>query len=223
MIPFTADEFFAVFEAYNRAAWPAQIVLVLTALAVVLLAAGSWSRRDTVIAGLLGLLWIWMGAIYHLAFFTAINPAAYLFGALFVLQGLLFFVEARRGRIAFHATRDAYGWTGAAIAGYALVLYPALGMLAGHGYPAMPTFGAPCPTTIFTFAVLLWADRNVPARLLVIPVLWSLIGVAAALSLGVPEDLGLIVAAVAATTPILVRKRRARPAPAQTPQVTLVR
>jgi hypothetical protein len=90
---------------------------------------------------------------------------------------------------------------------YALVAYPLLGVLLGHHYPATPTFGAPCPTTIFTFGVLLWCQRRVPAWLLIIPGLWALIGLSAAISLGVPEDVGLFVAGAVAI-PMLVRRGR---------------
>ena len=34
--------------------------------------------------------WLWAGLVYHAWFFTAINPAAWLFAALFVAQGVLF-------------------------------------------------------------------------------------------------------------------------------------
>lgn len=48
---------------------------------------------------------------------------------------------------------------------------PSLGVAIGHTYPAQPTFGLPCPTTIFTFGLLLWVRPPVPWSLLVIPVL----------------------------------------------------
>jgi hypothetical protein len=53
---------------------------------------------------------------------------------------------------------------------------------------------APCPTTIFTIGILLLARGNWVLWLSIIPVLWSLVGLAAAVQLGIPEDLGLPVA-----------------------------
>jgi hypothetical protein len=76
------------------------------------------------------------------------------------------------------------------------VAYPLLGYAAGHRYPATPTFGLPCPTTIFTLGLLLWADRPMPRWLLAVPIAWSALGASAALQLGVPEDLGLVAAGV---------------------------
>ena len=86
--------------------------------------------------------------------------------------------------------------------------HPRIGALLGHGYPQSPSFGvAPCPTTIFTFGLLLWTDRPVPRPLLVIPLLWSLLGVSAAVSLGIKEDLGLVVAALLGTALLIWRDR----------------
>ena len=75
--------------------------------------------------------------------------------------------------------------------GFALVVYPAIGYGLGHRYPAMPTFGVPCPTTIFTLGLLLFADRP-PWLVYVVPLLWSAVGSLAALRLGVYEDLALL-------------------------------
>jgi hypothetical protein len=48
-----------------------------------------------------------------------------------------------------------------------MVVYPLLGIRFGHSYPRAPLFGvAPCPTTIFTFGLLLWATRSVPGLFL---------------------------------------------------------
>src|SRR5207248_10939428 len=64
----------------------------------------------------------------------------------------------------------------------------------GHDYPHTPTFGLPCPTTIFTLALMMWLERPFPRVLLVIPLTWAAIGGSAAFFLGVPQDLGLLAA-----------------------------
>jgi hypothetical protein len=89
-----------------------------------------------------------------------------------------------------------------------MAIYPVLGSLFGHTYPRAPMFGvAPCPATIFTFGMLLWATKPVPAYLLAIPLLWALIGLNAAISLRVPQDYGLAVAGVFGTVLVLVQNR----------------
>ena len=54
----------------------------------------AWSHRA--ISAILGLFWLFAGAVYHLTFFREINPLAVVFGAAFVVQGLLLLGRARR-------------------------------------------------------------------------------------------------------------------------------
>ena len=210
MAPFTVDQFFGVFAAYNTAVWPLQWVLVALAAAAIVLTFVRVSIRDHLVTGILAALWLWMGLLYHLTFFTVINPAAAVFGVAFALEAaLLVWAGLGPRKLRFQPRRDAYGTAGAVLLVYALIVYPLLGYVLGHHYPAIPTFGAPCPTVIFTFGLLLWTAGRVPWWLLVIPGLWALIGLAAALSLGVPQDLGLVAAGAIAIPMLVVRARRA--------------
>ena len=85
-------------------------------------------------------------------------------------------------------------WLGLAFAAYAAILYPLIGMMTGHRYPAMPMFGVtPCPVTIFTFGMLLATVPPISLWLLAIPFVWSLIGGSAAILLHVPQDWFLLV------------------------------
>ena len=90
MIPFSVDQFLNVFARYNVTVWPTQIVLYAIALCAISLALQRGRSFSRSIACLLSVLWLWSGIVYHLIFFSRINPAAYLFGALFILQAFLF-------------------------------------------------------------------------------------------------------------------------------------
>src|SRR5689334_2503220 len=90
-LPFTADAFFGVFARYNEAVWPIVVILWLAAtiglIAIVRRPGAATSRWMAI---LLAVLWAWGGVVYHAAFFAAVNPAAWLFSLLFVVQaGLL--------------------------------------------------------------------------------------------------------------------------------------
>ncbi len=208
-LPFTIDQFLGVFEQYNSSIWPAQILLLLLALVALFFAYRPRRNSTRSVFAILGFLWLWMGIAYHIMFFAAINPAAYGFGAFFILQGALFMFAAWAGSSpTFQFRPDVHGFAGALLILYALVVYPLLGYLQGRVYVQSPTFGAPCPTTIFTFALLLWAAGKVPAYLLIVPFLWSLLGPSAALSLGITEDLGLFIAGIGGTALILTRNRK---------------
>jgi hypothetical protein len=209
-MPFTAAQFFDVFRQYNEDVWPIQLVLLAAGLVAALMAFRTSTRAGRVLSGILAILWLWMGVVYHISFFRVINPAAALFGVLFIVQGGLFaWFGAWKAQLTFGVRRDLRGVGGALLIVYALALYPMVAFMLGHRYPAAPTFGLPCPTTIFTFGLLLWARAPVPRSLVVIPALWAVVGTVAALQLGASEDFGLLVAGVIATPLILLRGRRA--------------
>jgi hypothetical protein len=76
-IPFTTEQFMDVFRAYNQTVYPAQVVLFIIALLIASLAIVPKGQSDRIISYGLAFLWIWMGLVYHLLFFSRINPAAY--------------------------------------------------------------------------------------------------------------------------------------------------
>lgn len=210
-LPFTTEQFYAVFRDYNTALWPAPIVLTVLGLVAVGLVFVPRRSSGAGIAAILAFLWAWMGLAYHLAFFSAINPLAYAFAGLSLLGAAAFLWQGvLRRRLTFAWVGGARGTVGSALLLFALAIYPLWSWFAGHRYPAMPTFGLPCPTTIFTLGLLAFAVPPFPRTPFVVPLLWCLIGVQAALFLGVPQDLGLLVAAGAGMGLLA----RARPATA---------
>jgi hypothetical protein len=213
VLPFSAEQFFDVFESYNLAIWPVQLVAYGLGLLAVVLAAGRRPAFGRAVTAVLAAFWLWNGVAYHLLSFSQINGLAVVFGVLFAVQAVLFlWLGVARPTLTFRPRADIRGILGAVFVGYAMVLYPLLGMAQGHIFPRAPVFGvAPCPTTIFTLGLLLWADGRVPRLLLPIPFAWALIATSAALTLGVREDLGLTVAGVLGTA-LLVFTQRARPA-----------
>ena len=196
-LPFSASEFLEVFRRYNEATWPAAVVLPLLGLASAwLLQAERRSARRAALV-ILGSLWAWTAIVYHLAFFAPINAAARWFAILALVQAAMFFYASVRGLPTPPRRVDADRIVGGAIIAFALVLYPALGYLAGHRYPEMPTFGLPCPTTIFTIGVLATLHEELSWKYAIIPLVWAVVGTSAALQLGMVEDLSLPLAAVA--------------------------
>ena len=191
-MPFTTEQFLDVFEAYNLALANIQWVFWVPTVAAIALVAWplAWSRRA--ISLILGAMWLWTGIVYHLYFFSAINPAAFLFGTVFIVQGLIFLLWSGKPRFTMKFTPQSV--FGAILLLYVLVIYPVLGEYLGHAYPRRPTFGTPCPTTIFTFGLLMFLDRKPPLYVYAIPFLWSLLGATAAYLFGIYEDLGLLAA-----------------------------
>lgn len=195
-LPFTTEQFFGVFRAYNEAVWPAQVLLLACALAALAIVAIGHAGSGRAVSGILAALWAWLALAYHLAFFASINPLAYAFAAISAVGALvLVWQGVVRRRLHFRFSGGARVAVGVALVVFALMGYPAWSIVAGHGYPAMPTFGLPCPTTLFTIGLLAFAVPPYPRSVLVVPVLWCLVGAQAAFLLGVQQDLGLLVAA----------------------------
>ena len=196
-MPFTTDQFFAVMREYNTSVWPGQLILyaigLLTASLVI------WKpRHSSFVLGAIALLWGWMAIAYHLMFFTDINPMAYAFAVMFLAEAILiawYAFGTRRLRFSPEAGRAARG-LGLLLIAYALVIYPALARVLSQRYPAIPTFGLPCPTTIFTLGILVQCARPLPTAVLVVPGAWALIATSAAVSFGVGEDYALLPAFV---------------------------
>jgi hypothetical protein len=204
-LPFTAEDFFAVFGRYNSAIWPLQVVFVLVA---VLAAVVVWLRPRKTSGPVfiaLGALWLWEAVVYHGIFFRPINPAALAFAVLFLVQAVLLIAIALGRRTLIEPRRDIFGGAGAALIIYALVLYPIVGYSVGHRYPFNPTFGLPCPTTLYTMGVLLWT-RPLRVAPLIVPVVWCAIGFSAALRLGVIEDAALLVAGAGSIALVLWKR-----------------
>jgi hypothetical protein len=195
-LPFTRQEFFQVFSEYNQALWPAQLLAAGIGIAAVTLLFSRNHYADRVIAALVALLLFVNGIAYHWLFFSRINNAAVLFGAIFLLGGAAFVIEGTiRNRIRFTVRPGYRSCVAALLILYALVIYPALGLLL-HPYPESPLFGvAPCPTTIFTLGLLILATHPRPLVLIAMPLIWAAIGSTAAILLAVPQDWGLLVAA----------------------------
>lgn len=196
-IPFTVEQFFAVFRAYNLAVWPAQVGLLALAVVAVVLVVVSQRWSGAGVSGILAFLWAWMALTYHLAYFSPINPLAYAFAAVSLVgAGVFLWHGVVRRQLQFKPNTGARAITGLCLIAFALVGYPLWSYYAGHRYPALPTFGLPCPTTIFTIGMLVFLVRPYPRSPFVIPILWSLVGSQAAFVFNVPQDLGLVVAGV---------------------------
>ena len=209
-LPFTRDQFIGVFQAYHDAIGGAPLLLIATALGILALAYSEWRWRHRVIGAMLAALWLWSGAIYHWGFFTAINPAARIFGAAFVVQAVIVLVVgSMHGRWRFDPRSSETASLGWLLIVYALIVYPALGWIGGHGYPRGPSFGAPCPITIFFLGMVLWSNR-IPVAVVVAPVVWALVGTSAAAELHIYEDYALTASAVIVFGVILLRRFRAR-------------
>lgn len=206
-IPFTTEQFFEVIEKYNLAVFPAQLVLLLLGILSVILLHSKKESGNKLIGSFLGVLWIWTGVAYHLVFFTEINKAAYFFGGFFVLQGLFFFIETFRKKLEFAFNGRFTDYVAYFFLVFGIVIYPVLLYLLENSLHTTITLGLPCPSTIFTFGLLILTSSKLSKYLLIIPTVWTIIGTGAAINFGVYPDYLMPITALIALIYLIPRKK----------------
>ena len=208
-VPFTQQQFLDVFGAYNSTAWPVVIALWLVTFAFgVRLVRGQ--ARSVTLSAFAAIHWAWSGLVYHALFFTDINPVAWLFAGVFLLEAFAFvWFGMVRGTLVFEWGRTAHHAVAGVLFAYSLA-YPFLVLASGHDAPRAPLFAVPCPTTLFTAALLLTAVRPAPVLVFVIPLMWATLAGTAAITLGVMADLMLLVAAICLVVYVALLFHRSR-------------
>ncbi|MFD1096258.1 DUF6064 family protein [Salegentibacter chungangensis] len=206
--PFTIDDFFKVFGDYNSSVFPVQFTFILFGIIAVILLHKKKQISSYFITGLLGALWLWMGIVYHIYFFSSINKAAYAFGGLFIIQGLLFIIYAFQKKLNFSIENTSSGIIGYIFILFGLIIYPLIGYSLGGSIEKTISLGLPCPTTIFTFGLFMLTTNKFPKHLLIIPTIWAIIGTSAAINFEVYQDYFMLIAAVTANIYLIQRKSR---------------
>jgi len=196
--PFTQDQFFGVFEHYNQTIFPGQLIILLLGLAALVFLHSRIPLKNKILGVILSLLWIWTGLVYHIAFFSGINSIAKVFGGIFILQGLVILSEMYRTRLEFVFNPDIKSYLGYFFILFGLLIYPAISFFMEGSFIRTISLGLPCPTTIFTLGFFMFTGASFKRYLLIIPTLWAIVGISAAMHFGVYQDLMILVAALAA-------------------------
>jgi hypothetical protein len=205
-LPFTPEQFFSTFADYNRHFWVVAVLLWCATIAALVVVWREPERWSAMLSFFVGGMWLWNAAAYHAWLFTRINPAAWLFSALFAIQAVLFTRAHLRRQLVFLSSTGAIPALGVGLIAYSLA-YPFLTMALGHRYPATPTFGLPCPTAILTIGLLLTVRGGAPLSLSLIPIAWAFIGGSAAVLLSVRTDYVLLAAGVLLAAALVRRAR----------------
>lgn len=207
--PFTTDQFFGVFERYNSAVFPSQIIIIILGFLGLFLLHTGYSRKNKFIGIFLGFLWLWTGIVYHIAFFSEINPIANVFGVVFILQaGLLLYTSLMKENLHFSGHFRLKDFLGYFFILFGLMIYPLIGYVLEGSYLRIISLGLPCPTTILTFGYFMITQKEFPKYLLIIPSLWAVVGISAAVNFGVYQDFLMIVAAITANVFLLKKDKK---------------
>ena len=211
---FSSGTYYRLFEIYNRAIWPAQVVAVgLGLLILALLRRRAGGARGRLVAAILAACWLWVAIAFHASRYATINWAAVYFAWAFGLEAaLLIWIGVIRGGLRFE-------WqAGTWIFLFALLVEPILGPLLGRSWRQVEVFGvAPDPTAVATLGVLLAARFRFRWLLMIIPVLWCAITGATLLAMKAPDFWVLPLAAVVAIA-LASWQRRLNPSARSSPR-----
>ena len=202
--------FFKFMAEYNNAVWPAQIIFYALSIFFIFTSINTKNISNKINVLILSSLWVWNGAVTLLIYFTNFHAQYYLWGVVWVLQGLwICYCGIHKKQFYFIIKKDLYSIIGLIFIFYALIVYPLIGAWLGHPFPKGPLFGAaPCPTVIFTFSVFLFSENRVNPYLMYFPLLWALMSLYPIIGMGVYADIGEIVAAMVAFILIIIRNKK---------------
>jgi hypothetical protein len=213
---FSPRTYYRLFELYNAAIWPMQVVGLALGAAVLLLLLRPVAAPGRLIAAILALCWAWIAWFYLITHYDTINWAASYLAYGFAAQALLLVLSCDvLERLSFRRWPDPAAVAGTSLAVFALAIYPLIGPLVlGRPWTQAELFGVtPDPTVIATLGVLV-AARRAHWLLLGLPLVWCLIAGATLWTMESPDWFVLPVAgAIALVTTVWKSLARGAPDP----------
>ncbi|MBA7591774.1 hypothetical protein ES708_33937 [subsurface metagenome] len=190
-----AEVFLNNVSAYNVSIFPMQIITLVVAVILTYL---LFVRPSTILNKLikiyLSFTFVWFVLMFP---FEGVFKIA--FGLVHIVIAILFFIDIFTGKIEFkfpEISGKRYFMFFLIFSAFAF--YPLIEYMSGHLYPKILLFGvAPCPTIIFSLALLIGAVPKV-GKLIFILLIFSVIssGLSAPIMLGVWADLLLLVSGI---------------------------
>ena len=202
---FSPRTYYRLFELYNTAVWPLQIVTLALGLAMLAMVVrgAAWSGRA--VAAILAALWLFVAWAYLLQRYDTINWAARYFAIGFALQAaLLLWTGVIRDRVRFATSNSqtplipakarnqspkrelsifknwvpAFAGTsgaGMVLLLYALIIHPLLAPLTGRPWTQAEIFGLAPDPTAVATLGILLATERPRLPLFAIPLLWCVL------------------------------------------------
>jgi hypothetical protein len=167
---FTPRTYYRLFELYNSAIWPAQIVaLAIGVLLVVMCARGAGRPAAFVLAA----AWLWVAVAFLGLRYATINWAATYAAWGFGVQAAVLLWIAIRGH--FDPPSAFARRVGLGIVLFAVLVEPLSGLILGRPLHQIELFGlTPDPTAVATLGALIVLRPKRRWALMIVPVLWCL-------------------------------------------------
>jgi len=195
---FSPRTYYRLFELYNLAVWPAQLLALALGLAILFLLARPSPKSGKFICAILALAWIVVAWAYFFQRYASINWIAPYYAAAFLIEAaLLAWIGVIRGGLGFSVAGHAGRKIGLCLYLFALMIYPLAAPLLGRPIAQAEIFGLmPDPTAIATLGLLLVATGRRIISLLIIPLAWCIVSAATLWTMNSPEAWIMIAAAV---------------------------
>jgi hypothetical protein len=185
---FSPRTYYRLFELYNAAIWPVQVLAVLLGLGLVALLLRGGPATSRWIAAAFSACWLWCALAFLAARYAKINWFATYVAWAFTAEAALLAGAAVLGRLSFEPPRDLAGRAGVSMCLVALIVLPLAGPLFGRGWRSAEVFGvAPDPTAVATAGALLLARARHKWLWMAIPALWCLTTGATLLAMKAPD------------------------------------
>ena len=185
------DAFFNNIGTYNVSIFPMQIITLFMAIILTYLLFARLSNNvNKLIKVYLSFTFVWFALMFPFEGVIKIG-----FGLVNIVIAILFFIDIFTAKIEFkfpEASGKRYFMLFLIFSAFAL--YPLIEYISGHLYPKMILFGvAPCPTIIFTLALLTGAVPKIGKLIFILLILSAIYsGLTAPIMLKVWADLLLL-------------------------------
>jgi hypothetical protein len=186
-----AKVFFDKVAAYNVSIFPMQIITMIIAIILTYLLFVSGSTIiNKLMKAYLFLTFLWLTFMFP---FEGVFKVV--FGLILIAIAILFLLDMFAGKIELKFSEiGTKKYIILFLIFSSFVLYPIIQYMSGHSYPNILLFGvAPCPTIIFSIALLIGAMPKVDKKIFIVLIFAAIFsGVTAPIMLGVWADLLLL-------------------------------
>ena len=217
LVMYTRQTYYRLFELYNVAIWPVQVLTIGAGVAIWALLRRPDARRGRFVASVLAACWVWVSIAFLAKRYATINWAAVDFAWAFGVEAaLLLWTGVVRGRLVFDREAGPVPRAGAAIFLFAVGIQPLTGLLFGRAPRQLEFFGvAPDPTAVATLGVALTAVGRTRWEHVVIPAIWCAFSAAMLWAMKMPDAWVMTIAgvsfvALAVAKAVALRRRPSR-------------
>ena len=172
MIP--AEKWWGIIGAYGSNIWPAQIISITIAIALVIyLFVMPGKKANQFVRIYLSLSFAWIGIVFFIIQGKGL-AGNYFFGTLFTVVAILYVLDIFAKKMEFRLPKTGWQKYLTILLMMIIICYPLFGMAFGHYFPKLIIVGThPCPTAAFALLLLTTALPQVNRIIYGILLFWA--------------------------------------------------